>query len=359
MAELDERARVERAVRDAFGPGAAVEAIEPLHGDASSRRYLRARLAGAAVPTCVVMLLGEGRFVGGADELGGGAAPGELPFVNVGRYLAAHDFPVPRLYADRARDAGLLVLEDVGDVTLWSAVDAEPARTASLFGDAVDLLVRLQRAGAQAPDAGCVAFRRRFDAALARAELAHYVDHGIETRHGVVLSAGERAELLALLEPVVTPFDGGPLVLSHRDYMAWNLHVSEGRLRLIDFQDALIAPDAFDLAQLLTDRTTEQRVDATLERALVARFEAGSAAAGIPLAPGFADRYRRCALQHVFKVIGRFHLLELVKRKPGYLAYLPSVYAVGRRMLGALPELAPALPVLRRWTPELLEDAAS
>ena len=51
-------------------------------------------------------------------------------------------------------------------------------------------------------------------------------------------------------------FAGGPTDLSHRDYMAWNLHRHGGSLVMIDFQDALIAPDAFDLAQLLTDRTT-------------------------------------------------------------------------------------------------------
>jgi aminoglycoside/choline kinase family phosphotransferase len=138
--------------------------------------------------------------------------------------------------------------------------------------------------------------------------------------------------------------------------MAWNLHVAGDRLVMIDFQDALMAPDAFDLAQLLTDRTTETRVDGALEAMLVARFEAGRARAGLPLPPGFADRYRRCALQHVLKVIGRFYFLEVVKRKPGYLAYLPSVYAVGRRMLRALPDLAPAVATLRRWTPELDPD---
>jgi aminoglycoside/choline kinase family phosphotransferase len=342
--------RFARAVRETFGDDARIVATTPLHGDASSRRYVRLSLAGAPIESAVVMVLGEDRF-GGSDELGGGGAT-ELPFVEVGRWLATHGLRVPVLRADRARTDRLLLLEDVGDTTLWAAVSAEPARTRELFGDAVDLLVRLQVAGAR-PAATCVAFGRRFDADLARAELAHYVDHGIETRHGVTLPAGERAALLDALEPLVTPFRDGPFALSHRDYMAWNIHVVDGELVLIDFQDALVAPDAFDLAQLLTDRTTVMRVDGSLEAELVARFERGRVTAGLPLAPGFADRYRRCALQHVFKVIGRFYLLEVVKKKPGYLAYLPSVYEVGRRMLRALPDLEPALPTLVRWTPEL------
>jgi len=354
MPEHDERARFERAVRDAFGPDTRVVGTTALHGDASSRRYVRLMLAGPAPAHVVVMVLGEGRFTGGSDELGGSAALTELPFVNVARWLGAQGFSIPAIHLDRAREDGLLVLEDVGDTTLWAAVSAAPKRTRELFGHAVDLLVRLQVAGATAADGACLAFGRRFDERLARAELAHYVDHGIETRHGVTLAADERARVLAGLDPLVIPFRDGPFTLSHRDYMAWNIHLRDDALVLIDFQDALVAPDAFDLAQLLTDRTTAERVDETLEAELVARFETARRAAGRPVAPGFANRYRRCALQHVFKVIGRFHLLEMVKGKPGYLAYLPSVYAVGRRMLRALPDLAPALPALARWTPELV-----
>jgi aminoglycoside/choline kinase family phosphotransferase len=240
-----------RSVTIAFGDTARITRAEPLHGDASTRRYVRLHLAGAPPASAVAMLLGEGRFAPGSDELGGGASA-ELPFVNVGRWLAAHDFPVPELYADRAREDGLLLLEDVGDVSLWQAVQADPGRTGRLFVAAVDLLARLQVAGARHPDASCVAFGRRFDAALARAELVHFVEHGIETRHRTALADAERATLLAELASLEQPFADGPFVLSHRDYMAWNIHVQDGRLRLIDFQDALLAPDAFDLAQLPT-----------------------------------------------------------------------------------------------------------
>jgi aminoglycoside/choline kinase family phosphotransferase len=140
--------------------------------------------------------------------------------------------------------------------------------------------------------------------------------------------------------------------------MAWNLHVQDGRLRMIDFQDALMAPDAFDLSQLLTDRTTITVVSPALEEALVTRFLAGRAAQGMPLDHGFMRRYRLCALQHALKVIGRFHFLDRVRGKPGYLAYLPSVYLVARRMLAALPEVADALPLVAAHVPELAPEGA-
>lgn len=348
-----------RAVGDAFGPSASVTAVEPLHGDASSRRYLRLRLHGAPVPSAVVMVLGEGRFAPGSDELGDGAAVDELPFCNIGRWMAAQDLPVPAVYADRAAEDGLLLLEDCGDRSLWAAASRAPAEAPRLFAAAVDLLVALQTAGARRPDPACYAFRRRFDLALARAELLHFVEHGIETRRQQRLSAAARADLLARLEPLAAPFaPGAPTALAHRDFMAWNLHVQDGRLRLIDFQDALIASDAYDLAALLTDRTTTSLVDDTLAATLVARFTAGRAAAGLPVPAGFAERVRRCALHRALKVIGRFHYLELVQCKPGYLAYLPAVYRVARRLLAEWAEAGDLASRLAAYVPELSPEAA-
>jgi len=342
-----------RAVRTAFGAAARIAGEAPLAGDASTRRYVRLRLVGdGAPPTAVAMLLPPDAHV--SPEVGGaGNGERELSFLNVARYLGTSGLPVPAVYHDASVGAdALLLLEDVGDTTLFAAAKASPADARPLFEQAVDLLVALQDLGARAPDPRCYAFGRRFDRALAWAELEHFVEHGIETRRGRALESGERARLLAALEPVCEPFDT-PDVLSHRDYMAWNLHVQDGRLRMIDFQDALLAPDAFDLSQLLTDRTTITVVPPALEDALVTRFLAGRAARGMPLTGDFTRRYRLCALQHALKVIGRFHFLDRVRGKPGYLAYLPSVYLVARRMLAALPEVADAAPLVAAYVPEL------
>ena len=347
-----------RAVRAAFGAAARVVGEEPLAGDASTRRYVRLRLDGAGCPpSAVVMVLPPDARV--SPEVGGTTVgESELPFVNVGRYFGTRGLPVPKLYHDAAAGDGLLLLEDIGDTTLFAAASASPGDVAALFEQAVDLVVELQALGAHAPDPGCYAFGRRFDFAMAYAEVEHFVEHGIETRQGRALPAGERARLLAALEPVCEPFATAEPVLSHRDYMAWNLHVQQGRLRMIDFQDALLAPDAFDLSQLLTDRTTITVVPPSLEDTLVARFLAGRAAKGLPVEGDFMRRYRLCALQHALKVIGRFHFLDRVRGKPGYLAYLPSVYVVARRLLAVLPEVADAVPMVAAHVPELAPEAS-
>ena len=343
-----------QAVRAAFGAGVRIVAAEPLAGDASTRRYVRLRLAGTAEPaTTVAMLLGADRLPLGSEEIGGVVGGDELPFVNVGRYLESCGLPAPAVHH---RTDTFLLLEDVGDTTLWAAARADAARVPVLFGAAVDLLVALQAAGAQRPASTCYAFRQRFDGRLARWELEHFVEHGVETRHARRLPAGERAELLAALAPLAEPFERATPVLAHRDFHAWNLHVQNGRLRILDFQDALLAPDAYDLASLLTDRTTAELIPPALEASLIERFVHGRAEASLPVEAGFAERYRRCALQRALKVIGRFYFLERVKGKPGYLAYLPAVYGVARRMLRAEPVLATAAARLVAWVPELGEE---
>ncbi len=346
---------VARAVRSAFGAQARVVGAEPLHGDASSRRYVRLRLAGGtAPPTAVAMLLGGSRFPLGSDEIGGERLPDdELPFVNVARYLAARGLPVPAVHHDASRTDDLVLVEDVGDTTLWAAASLAPGETPALFARAVDLLVALQAAGARHPDPGCHAFRQRFDARLARWELEHFVEHGIETRHARRLPDAERALLLDGLAPLAAVFATAEPVLVHRDFMAWNLHLHEGRLRLIDFQDALLGPDAYDLAALLTDRTTATLVTPPIETELIEHFRRSRAAVGLPVAGDLPGRYRACALHRALKVIGRFHYLECVLGKPGYLAYLPEVYAVARRMLAAWPDLHETRDRLAVHVPEL------
>ncbi|MFN8545148.1 MAG: phosphotransferase [Candidatus Binatia bacterium] len=354
MPEATTHQPLARAVRAAFGEGTGIVASRALAGDASNRRYVRLTLAGpGAPPTAVAMLLGRARFGAGGDELGGAAAPTELPFVNVGRWLAARGFPVPALYHDAAATDDLLLLEDIGDTTLWAAASTTPTATERLFGDAVDLLVALQAAGARHPDPACVAFTRRFDTGLARAELEHFLDHGIETRHGRRLPAAERTTLLTGLTPLVDVFATASPVLVHRDFMAWNLHVQAGRLRLIDFQDAFLGPEAYDLAALLTDRRTPELIGPAMAETLIGRFRHGRAAAGLPVAGNLEADYRLCVLHRALKVIGRFHFLECVQGKPGYLAYLPAVYAVARAAFDALPALAAVRERIGTHVPEL------
>src|SRR5439155_4966501 len=124
------------------------------------------------------------------------------------------------------------------------------------------------------------------------------------------------------------------------------------------FQDALLGPDTYDLASLLTDRTTGTIVHPPLEERLIEHLRVARAAAAMPVGGDLTARYRACALHRALKVIGRFYFLERVLGKPGYLAYLPGVYAVARRMLTDIPALADVRGRLVAWVPELGREHA-
>ena len=311
-------------------PGATIASIAPMRGDASTRSYARAALAGAgAPPTIVVMILQDAAVALSSEELGvfGKDGPKELAFVNVGRFLACRTDAVPEIYAVSG-DGRFLVLEDVGDVPLWEAAGREPARTEDLFGEALDVLAHLQ-ATAEDDDSGCYAFAQSFDERLFAWEFEHFLEYGVERDAPAALVTASRDELGA----VAARLAALPRVFAHRDYHAWNIHVHHGRLRLIDFQDALLAPALYDVASLLTDRITPERITPDLEDRLLSRFYSRQTAGRLASLDETRAAYRLVALQRVLKVVGRFHYLNEVKGKPHYLGFLPAVCATARRLL--------------------------
>lgn len=349
------RQRLAGLVQGRFGAAAAVGDIVPLAGDASTRRYVRARLHGPGAPaSVVVMLLADRGVAVSSDELAVLPASDELPFVNVQRFLSRVGVAVPALYVD-ASAAGVVVLEDVGDLALRDAVDgADPAQVERCYRGAIDELLRIQLDGTHAGDPGCIAFQQAFDERLYLWEFEHCIEYGVERRCGPLPPAAAR-RLRALFAAIAARLDREPRCLNHRDFHSWNLFVQEGRIRVIDFQDALMAAPAYDLATLLGDRDTPRIVTPALEARLLAYYrEAWAARGGVPWdAEHLVEVYRLCALQKALKVVGRFHYLHMVKGKPGYLRYLPPTLAQIARVLRLLPAfadigtiLAPALPEL-------------
>jgi aminoglycoside/choline kinase family phosphotransferase len=110
-------------VRDCFGNAAQVSRVEALAGDASTRRYARLWLSGSgAPPATVAMILADRGIALASEELAVFKKPlRELPYLNVHRFLTRINVAVPAVYAD-ASDRGILLLEDIGDTSLWDAV---------------------------------------------------------------------------------------------------------------------------------------------------------------------------------------------------------------------------------------------
>ncbi len=345
-------------VASRFGAAVVVARQEALAGDASTRRYVRLWLDGpGAPPTAVAMVMQDRESAVTSDEVGGVGDSDEIPYVNVHHFLVGCGVAVPELYSDAA-DGGVLLLEDIGDTPLWDAVAAATDdEVRRLFGLAIEQLLRIQIEGTNRRDDSCVGFRRNFNQELYDWEFEHFIEWGFSGRQDGELPAGELVELRRRFHEISRFLDEQPRVLNHRDFHAWNLFVDGGRIRVIDFQDALLAAAPYDLATLLGDRVTPSAVHPALERKLVGDY--GAAWSQRPQAPWRWDEeqlwrvYSACALQKAFKVVGRFHFLDRVKGKPNYLAFVPPTLKRIRGLLAERPELASVWQILQQYFPEL------
>jgi N-acetylmuramate 1-kinase len=345
-------------VRSLAGGGAAAavgDRVETLVGDASTRRYHRVHLAGATPATVVVMELPDDALR--SDEATAGAPPTELPFLNLQRYLAAGGIPVPRVLGQDMR-RGLVALEDLGDRTFESAVvGAAVAERGPLYRRAIDHIVALQALGARNQDPGCIAFSRRFDESLLRWELAHFREWYVEAERKVVLSSAEARTVEDAFDWIARTLAAEPVSLVHRDFQSRNLMLldEEPRIRVIDFQDALLGTRAYDLVALLRDSYVQLAAGEVND--LIAYFVER---AGIDDPAEFRRLFILQTLQRKLKDAGRFVFIDRVRNNPSFLRWIPTTIGYVREALAEAPrELAALADVLGRHLPELAVNLSS
>jgi hypothetical protein len=358
--EPPDYAHVAETVRSTLALKATLAALTPLAGDASNRRYFRVHLAGGRVPSAILMQLAEPEAFKASEEAVSGAAPAstELPFLNVLRHLDPAGTPVPSLYHYDVT-AGLLYLEDFGDLTLAEAAQkGSAAERAELYREAIDILVDIHVRASANSDDGCLAFGRSFDGPLLMWEFDHFVEYGIMARQGKPMREEDRAAIRAEAQTICNVMTAQPRVFTHRDYHSRNLMVRAQpvkgrRLGVIDFQDALMGPAAYDLASLLRDAylaLEEELVDE-----LVARYLDGVAAYG--LEPSDRKAFRQVfdftSVQRNLKAAGRFVYIDRVKGNPKFLADIPRVLGYVKRNLARYPELSVLRKHLTPYVPEL------
>jgi len=144
------------------------------------------------------------------------------------------------------------------------------------------------------------------------------VRHFLEAYRGAVLSNPERQALADEWQAIAGELSAEPRVLCHRDYHSRNLMVAGGRLHIIDFQDARLGPDTYDLVSLLRDSYIGLS-DPELE-ALIAYF---LEIKGQPDAAEFRRRFDLMAVQRNLKALGTFGYQSTTRGNPSFSQYMP------------------------------------
>jgi tRNA threonylcarbamoyl adenosine modification protein YjeE len=320
-----------------------------MQGDASTRLYERLSIDDQAVILMNAPRRADGPPVRGNKPYSAVAhlAEDTVPFVAIAQGLRAQGFSAPDILAADLTH-GFLIIEDLGSEPVTAGLP--PAPIPERYEAAVDLLLALH--GLELPEVLPVTEeieytipRYSLDALLIEAELLldWYVPH-----QGGTVSEGTRGTFLNLWREAMLPVLTAGQTWVLRDYHSPNLlwlPDREGvqRIGLLDFQDAVMGPAAYDLASLLQDARVD--VSEQLELSLLTHYcrLRKYQEPHFEVAP-FAETYAVLAAQRATKILGIFARLDRRDGKPQYLRHMPRIWGYLQRAL-----THPALAPMQSW----------
>lgn len=296
----------------------------PLAGDASSRRYIRL----CSGPKRAILMIDP------QDDT--------ERFAAVSTHLQSLDLSAPDIYA---RDAGLMLLEDLGDAQVARVAKADPTLEIPLYQAATDVLCHLETA--ELPD-GLTHVRPTILGEMIEPAFDHYLplfgQNNSETA----------AEITTRLTELLTRHLPNETVLVMRDYHAENMiwlpeRAHLRRMGLLDFQDALVGPPIYDLVSMLQDARRD--VSDTCHAATLRHYLKRTGRSEQAVMPAF----HLLGLQRNLRILGVFARLATNRNKPGYLSLIPRVWRHIKTSL-AQPVARDLEPLVRDLFPEPTAD---
>lgn len=301
--------------------GTEAFSVAPASADASFRRYFRVTM--------------DGRSWIAMD-----APPDKenvQPFIHVAELLHRAGIHAPRVVAQDVAN-GFLLLTDLGTQTYLDVLDERNAD--DLFRAAIDALLQWQAATRphELPP---------YDEALLQRELALFPDWYVARHLGMELNAQQRETLQRMFALIVRNNLAQAQVYVHRDYMPRNLMISTPNPGVLDFQDAVLGPIAYDVASLFRDAFISWPEERVIDWA--ARYWERARERHLPVPDDFAQFYRDLewmGLQRHLKVLGIFARINYRDGKPKYLADTPRFMNYVRQTGGRYDDLKPLMKLL-------------
>lgn len=335
------------AARDFLsGAGAPHGRRRRFTGDASTRRYETVEGAGP-----VKVLMDAPRQPDGKPIRGGlpysriaHLAEDVAPFVALAKALRQAGFAAPDIHSADL-DRGFVLLEHLGAETLLDEAGRPvPERYEAAALCLCDLHARRWEPTIEVAD-GVLHAIPAYDRGAMAIEVELLIDWYLPHVRGEAASDEERERYLAVWNALFDELAEAEQSLVMRDYHSPNIIWRDGedgvrRIGLLDFQDAMIGPAAYDLASLAQDARVD--IPAELEARLVAAYAAARRTAGPFDGFAFERAYAIMAAQRASKILGIFVRLLVRDGKPQYLRHIPRVRSYLKRTLGhpALSDLS-------------------
>lgn len=269
------------------------------------------------------------------------------PFVAIAGGLRERGYSAPAIHhADL--DEGFLITEDFGREAFITGDPPKPIT--DRYQAAVDMLAAFHRE--PLPDVLPLAPHLDytvppFDNEAMMIEVGLMQEWYLPDK-GVTLTSNMQADFLLIWNDLLAKLADAPKTWILRDFHSPNLiwlaqRESIQRVGLLDFQDAVMGPAAYDLVSLLQDARID--VPESLEIAMLTRYVKERRRADPAFDPAaFAQQYAIMSAQRNTRLLGTFARLNRRDGKPQYLRHQPRVWTYLNRALAH-----PSLEIFREW----------
>lgn len=302
-----------------------VDTLQALPRDVSPRQYYRGEKDGR---NFIVMLYPEVNAQNHAEMMG---------FIRIGAWLSAQGIKTPDLY-DVNEDLCFAVFEDLGATSFGTCFHQGVLDKPALYKLGTDVLIRMKNAGT--PDLDLP----KYNQSRIHENRRQLLDYYMAYIKGTHIEDRKVDEFYDVWDQIEQSLPMSPVGFVHGDYHLENLMYMDQaqgveQCALIDYQDALLGPIAYDLVNLLEDARIDIPDD--IRRAMIDHYCEGM---GSDEKQTFTSWYRVLSAQFHGRVLGLFIKLAAEQSRDGYLIHIPRLQ---NYMLRSLED--PILAPLKAW----------
>ncbi|KAA0444617.1 MAG: phosphotransferase [Candidatus Thioglobus sp.] len=241
-------------------------------------------------------------------------------FIKIAKLLQSNNLYAPKII-ESDLEQGFLLLEDLGNTTFLQSVDGKRMK---LYQQAIDELIKIQAIDCQKAKLSA------YDEELLQTEMQLFSNWYLPKNHTY------HSQLSPIFEALVANALGCSQVFVHRDYHGRNLMMVAGKIAIIDFQDALIGANTYDLCSLLKDAYL-QLEDFEVQKLLHYYYEKAGIKSDFSK---FEKQFELMGLQRHLKILGIFTRLSVRDGKHQYLKDIPLVEQYVLKIVGKYPEFS-------------------
>jgi aminoglycoside/choline kinase family phosphotransferase/choline kinase len=237
-------------------------------------------------------------------------------YAGIARFLREIGVAVPAVIGHDP-ERGLLLMEDLGDVDLFTLRNAPWELRRDLYAKTLQLAVRLH---AFPPGRVPVGLRLMpgFGPELYRWEREYFREQCVGKACGISLAADEEEALESELAALARRLMESPPVLVHRDLQSQNVMIRKGEPVFIDFQGMRFGSLFYDLGSLLCDPYCEIGKE---DRGALLRYYYDLARPSYDW-QGFQERFLCGSAQRLMQALGAYGFLGRERGKPHFLAHI-------------------------------------